>query len=539
MIAVKKSRARSSDRKPPGVQPANEARTLPLAAPVRGWVEGAALTEQNGLFVGDNVLPTTRGVRMRGGRYRVATVTDPVTSMFVYRSATSEAIFAATATDVYDVSAFDPNTAPTADLSGRNGGLYSTAMMGTVAGEYLYIVNGADKAQLFDGTTWTEIDDLSTPAITGVTTSDLRYVWKHKNRLWFIENGTKTAWYLPVDNVGGAAADFALDGVFQLGGSLMIGATWSQDSGDGMDDRCVFVSDQGEVAVYAGTNPASSADWALVGLYRMPPPLGQDAHVRAGGDIVFATSGGLIPLSEVISKDPAALELSSISRNIRPSWNSQVRSSLAAQPWHVVKWPREQLIAIVMPTSDEEVFVANSETGAWARYTGWDMQCAAIYNDIMYFGSTDGNIYQAERGGQDDGMPYTCRWAYAPQDLGFGGVSKVGNALRATFAAGNEFTPQLSMSQDYKVNFPSQPNAADDPATDAAVWDGGLWDTALWDAAVLDVNEIPIISTGWVSQGAVGTTLVPQYQITIDSVNRPYIEFLASDVLFEVGAPVG
>jgi hypothetical protein len=491
------------------------------------------------LFVGDNVFPTTRGVRVRGGRYKVATIGDPVTTLFVYRSASSETIFAASDTDVYDISAFNDSVVPTAELSSRNSGIYSAEMMGTTAGEYLYIVNGADSAQLFDGSTWTEIDAVSTPSITGVATADLRYVWKHKNRLWFIEAGTKTAWYLPVDSVGGAAADFALDGVFELGGALLFGATWSQESGDGPDDRCIFVSDQGEVAVYAGTDPASASTWALVGLYRMPPALGQDAHMKAGGDIVIATNGGLIPLSEVINKDPAILELSAVSHSIRPSWDMQSRVALAAKPWQIVKWPREQMIAIVMPTSDNEVFVTNSATGAWGRYTGWDMQCAAIYGQQMYFGSEDGFIYQAERGGSDDGAAYTASWAYSPQDLGFPGALKVGNAMRATFAAGNEFIPQLSISEDYRVAFPSPPNAANDPASAAAVWDTGLWDTALWDAAALDVNEIPIITTGWVSQGSFGVTLVPQFQITMDSDNRPYIEFLSADVLFELGSVIG
>lgn len=31
------------------------------------------------------------------------------------------------------------------------GGYYSTAMIGTVGGDYLYAVNGANKPQLYDG----------------------------------------------------------------------------------------------------------------------------------------------------------------------------------------------------------------------------------------------------------------------------------------------------------------------------------------------------------------------------------------------------
>jgi len=538
-IDVRKSRVQGGGRKPPTAAPASNAQTLTLAAPTRGLLEGAALSEQDGLIRATNVFPTTRGVRVRGGSYKVATIGDPVVSAFVFRSASTEKLFAASDTDIYDVSALNPASVPTADVTGQTSGLYSVAMMGAATTQYLYAVNGDDEAQLYDGSSWTAINGASSPAITGVTTSDLRYVWLHKNRLWFIEKGTRTAWYLPVDSIGGAAADFSLDGVFKLGGNLLFGATWSQDSGDGMDDRVVFVSDQGEVAVYAGTNPASAAEWAIVGVYKMPPPLGQDAHIKAGGDLIFATEGGLIPLSAVMAKDPGILELSAISRPIQPSWSAQMRAYQPATPWQVVKWPREEMVAVIMPTSQSELFVVNSATGGWGKYTGWDAQCATIFGRQLYFGATDGFIYQCERGGSDDGAPYTASWAYSPQYLGVGAVTKVVNGLRATFAAVNEFTPQLSMSTNYIVDFPAVPDAADDPVAASAVWDVGLWDVATWDSASLSPVEAPVTTTGWVSQGKVGETIIPQFQITSDSENRPNIEFLSADVLFETGAPVG
>lgn len=538
MIALKKSRAASTDRRP-APAPVAQAQSRSLPAPLRGWVEGSALGLSDGLWASENVFPTNRGVRLRGGCYKSATIGSPVTSMFAYRAAGSEKLFAASATDIYDVSALDPVTAPVADITGQTGGLYSTAQLGTVGAQFLLAVNGSDEAQLYDGSAWTQINGSSSPAITGVPTENLKYVWTHKNRFWFIEKATSTAWYLPVDTAGGAAADFSLAGVFQDGGALLFGATWSQDSGSGMDDRMVFVSDRGEVAIYAGTNPASAADWALVGLYKMGNPLGPHAHIKAGGDLLIGTDVGLVSLSAIMQKDPAALEASAVSAAIEPTWKELSRGYVATAPWQIMKWPRESMAFVAAPSASGRSLVANINSGSWSQYTGWDVQCMALFNGLMYFGSADGFLYQAERGGSDDGTSYTCRWAYSPQDLGSGASHKAASAMRATFAASTPFNPQLSLGVDYQVSFPAPPQSALDDAAPTSTWDHGLWDTAIWDESLLNSAEAPIALTGWVAQGAKGTTIIPQFQVTVDGANRPNVEFLSSEVLFEVGGVLG
>lgn len=538
MIQVRKSRAASTDRKP-SASPAAPAQIETLAPSIAGWVEATALEQQAGLWAAENVFVTTRGLRVRGGAYKSATVGDPVKTMFSYQGSGVEKLFAATATDVYDISGLDPDNIPTADITGQTSGNYSSTQLGTVADQYMYAVNGADNAQLFDGSAWVEVDGASTPAITGVSTSDFGYVWTHKNRFWFIEKDSNSAWYLPVDSIGGAAGEFSLDGVFQLGGSLAYGATWSNDSGSGMDDRIVFVSDEGEIAVYSGTNPASASEWSLVGVYSMARPLGHDAHVKAGGDILMATEAGIIPLSVAITKDPSALELNTVTANIRHSWRDKARGQSASEPWKMVKWPRENMLLLAMPNSADETFVANINSGAWSKYTGWDVKTVAIFNDVVYFGSGDGFIYQAERGASDNGTAYVAKWAFAPQYLNASGSLKICNALRATFAASGEFNVQISVTTDYQVKFPAAPASVADDLDPVSTWDTGLWDSAVWDSLALNLVAAPIVNTGWVSQGGSGYAITPQFQITCEGENRPVIEFLSADVLYVVGAPVG
>jgi hypothetical protein len=44
-------------------------------------------------------------------------------------------------------------------------------------------------------------------------------------------------------------------------------ADWSIDAGIGIDDYAAFISDQGEVALYKGSDPTSATTWALVGTF--------------------------------------------------------------------------------------------------------------------------------------------------------------------------------------------------------------------------------------------------------------------------------
>src|SRR3546814_7978346 len=61
-------------------------------------------------------------------------------------------------------------------------------------------------------------------------------------------------------------------------------------SDSGLSEQNIFVSTEGEVAVYQGSDPGEAATWSKVGVYRIGKPLGARAHFRGGGDIAIATS---------------------------------------------------------------------------------------------------------------------------------------------------------------------------------------------------------------------------------------------------------
>lgn len=521
-----------------GQTPKPEALEYPFPAPTRGLILNEPLTrpQPGGARILDNWICDLSTIRVRKGYLKHATVTDPATELFNYKDGSTEKLFATTADSIYDItSPADPDVAPTADVSAQTSGDYSHEQFGTAGGQYLYAVNGADEAQLFDGSSWTQINGASSPAITGVTTDKFRHVWSFANRLFFIGDDMDV-WYLPVDSLGGAANKFSLAGVMKKGGRLLFGATWSLDSGDGLDDKWIVVSTEGEVAIYEGTNPGSAADWSKVGVYQIGRPLGRNATMQAGGDLLIATEIGLVPVSEAIRKDVAALSLGAVSRRIEPYWQTRAKG-FSAQPWKIEKWPAENIMVVSQPetvTTLGTALIANLQTGAWSRFTGTDTRSIGYYGGDVYFGSNDGTVHKMQAAGSDNGMPYTaaCLWQHDQMDLP--DRQKTVAQMRPVFRSGTDIRPQIRALSNYSETLTSAPNAAADSATEG--WDLSTWDSSNWDASA--GGGVNPEDSQWTAVGVTGHAIAPELQITFGGQTPPDAELIAISSTFWPGALV-
>jgi hypothetical protein len=524
-------RKRAARRK--GETPKAIALSATFPAPIRGWIinENLVAPSPGGASILDNFLCTTTGVRPRAGSLKRATLGAPVKSMFSYKSGVMDRFFAATDANIFDITTVaDPETAPAAAVSGQTDGEYSTQQFGTAGGDYFYAVNGANDAQLYDGTTWQAVNGASTPIdITGVDTSNLSHVWRFANRLFFVEENTMVAHYLGVDSIGGTASQFSLAGVFSKGGSLLFGDTWSLDAGDGLDDKCVFVSTEGEVAIYEGTNPGNSADWRLEGVYEITKPLGKNATMQAGGDLLIATDVGMVPLSQAISKDKAALALNSVSAEITTYW--QRKAAALQRPWQIIKWAEKNLMLVSQPGQNEfSCLAVNLQTKAWSRITNWNTNCLGYFDGDAFFGTVDGTVHQMERTGSDDGMPYTCAYLGLYEQLG-SGVQKTVHQARATFQSRTPITPQVTVRTDYDETLSVPPNSVADFQTDA--WGTAIWGTSTWGARP-DRQTI----ARWGSVGRTGYSIAPEVQLTFGTALAPDAELAAFDMTYTEGALV-
>lgn len=536
--------------------------TTLFPAPIGGWIANRSKALSRGpdlppgAAVMENWFPTATGIKLRRGTQRHATVgvgADPVFSLFTYTVGTQEQLFACTMSTIYDVTNItaavpveigvgdddvlgtgepdevigepaDPGIAVLTDLTNGN---WVVCPIRTDAGTFLRGVNGSDTPWVYDGAAFGDTPALTFEAGEVAEPEDLSYVWSFKSRLFFIRKDTMDAYYLPVNQIGGELAVLPLGSIFPLGGSLLFGASWSlgTSSAGGLSAQCIFVTTEGEVAVYQGSNPDSADDWSLVGVYRIGKPLGKQAYIRAGGDIIIATTIGLLPLSAAVQLDYAALAGGAVSSPIEDAWKEAVQRR-GPGDWQCITWPDEAMVMVAPPSTDgQNVLVANSSTGAWCRYTGFNPRCFATWRGGLYFGADGGQVVQFGITGSDQGGTYTGRYMGLFDDLGAPASRKVARMVRATLQSTVSITPGVSVTFDWNQNFPAAPNA--EPAQVDSVWDGAIWDQARWDS-----ESLSSIYQRWTAAGGSGARVAPIVQITSGATIPIDAELIAVELTF-------
>lgn len=513
-----------------------QATTLP--APTRGIIQSENYTYMTpgGALVCDNWMPTMRGLKLRGGcqRWCVLPETTPIISGFEYISGNVQRMYAANATKLYDTT----TTTPTLIKSGQASGNYCASQLANQAGDFMMVVNdGGDFPLRFDGTTWTTLNagQITGPAgSTVVAGKNLTYVWKYRNRWFFIEGGSMNAWYLPLNANQGALSMIPLSGAATKGGKLLFGASWSIDAGDGIDDKCVFVTDQGELLIFTGSDPSTASNWKQEGRYAVPRPMGMNAHIPIGGDMLIATVEGIVPISQAITKDAAQLDLAALTVKIKTMWREEVLAK-GALPWTMKKWDEFGGLFVTWPggaPGGRYCAAANSATGAWCRFVGYDAMCFMQIRGDLFFGTQGGIVMQADRTGMDDGLPYTAVLVGGWEMFQQTSAQVVWHQARASFFSGNAepFQPQLSATVDYQIVIPTPPPAGPDPGL-KDVWDQGLWDKMKWDQPSVTVS--PVRNTGWVSIGMTGYSHAPIVQVTVAQQAKPDVELISIAATYE------
>lgn len=534
-------------------------------SPVAGWISNRAMSNPaasggaQGAAVLDNFFPNAKSATLRRGSQLYATLGEgdkPVRSLFTFKDGNIERMFGANDDAIYDLTNIDSDNnyelaTENDDLlvtaAGDNIGWTSTlqhvAMSGLTGGDWITTqfvnpdgdvflrgVNGADPSFIYDGNTFDTSPAITFPSGETLTSADLSYIWSYKLRLFFIQKDSLDAWYLPVDQIAGELKKFPLGGIFDLGGSLLFGASWSLDSGNsgGLSDQCIFVSTQGEVAVYQGLSPDDQS-WQLVGKYRIGEPLGKRAWIRAGGDIIVATSIGFIPLSKAIQMEYAALHMGAVSAPIEPSWNEAYLNR--GKGWTCELWPEGQMISISLPKdeSDDDVFfVVNSSTGAWARFTNWYGTCQAVFRGNLYFGSINGRVVQAMASGLDLGAPYTGAYIPLFEDYGDPMSYKTGMNASAAIRSMTGVSEKVTSMWDFDETLPDAPSS--DYVPRGSLWDVGVWGEAVWSGRMDSIyqNKRKSIS----GYGRYGSVCL---QITSGSVVPTDAEVISLTVTFDIG----
>lgn len=448
-----------------------------LPAPVRGWNTRDPVNTLRPEYaqVLENWYPTQGEVLLRGGSLDHATGAGASVRTLISfpRPGTTTQLLAATNSGIYNVTA---GGAWPAVAQALTDGRFEHVIMTNSAGtNFLWGVNGVETAKMYDGTTW------STPTITGVTTSNLNWCWLFKRRIFAIEKNSMNAWYLPIDSIAGVAAKLPLGGIFKRGGVLLSGAAWTLDGGRGIDDYCVFVTSEGEVAVYQGVNPASATDWSLVGVFFAGRPPSRRCFTDYGGDLALITEMGIIPLSRLVAN--ALLRPSeALTDAIRPTFSDLVRENKSNSGWTILIYPAVNALIVNVPQANSVSVqvVMNIITGAWCSFDSWNAECFTVHEGVLYFGTFAGSVVKAWDGvlTSDNGTDVLGTVLTAGYRFYGARQSQVG-MLRPLFSSDGTFELRLGLVADYDVPEITStiPRGV---APGISVWGTAVWGTAVW-----------------------------------------------------------
>lgn len=496
-----------------------------LSAPVGGWNARDALGEMApaDAVTLTNWFPATSDVIMRYGYSLHATgFPAQVDTVMNYVSGTASKLFGISSGSIYD--ATSAGAIGAAAVTALTNSRFQYVNYTTAGGSYLVAVNGADKARYYTGSAWAKDGDGAPYDVTGVNTNTLININVHKFRIWYVQKYTLKAWYLATGAIGGAATAFDLSGTAQLGGELVGMYTWTIDAGYGVDDLAAFITSEGEVIVYRGTDPASANTWALVGVFRIGAPIGTRCGVKFAGDLLLITQDGVVPLSGALQSSRTNPRVA-MTDKIQYAVSTSVSAYGTNFGWQLLPFPKENMLFLNVPVAEgstQQQYVMNTITKSWCNFTGWEANCWELFNDNPYFG---GNkfIGKAWDTYADNATSINCDGLQAFNYFGSPGQLKRCTMIRPIFLTDGSPSISANVNVDFDASDTTGPLSFN--PTTYGTWDSGLWDTALWGGDLT-------VQKNWQGATGVGYCFAPRVKAASKTIR---VQWVSTDLALEKG----
>ena len=128
-------------------------------------------------------------------------------------------------------------------------------------------------------------------------------------------------------------------------------------------------------------------------------------------------------------------------------------------------------------TSGYDQWVMNTITGAWARFKDVEAVCWGAHNRKLYFGGTDGKVYEFDEGYEtDNGTEIDAVAIQAWSDLGLPHEKRMA-ACRPVISSTGSISYSLDIGFDFLAVSPSDPIAV---TSSGSPWDISPWDISPW-----------------------------------------------------------
>jgi hypothetical protein len=457
--------------------------SITIPAPTGGWnaKDPLDIMPENDAVSLVNIFPETGTCTFRSGfrEHADSMGTDEIQTLaqFVKADGTKYLLAGANG-NIYNASTYGGAGASLG--SGFTSNKWQTTNFRASGATYIVFFNGFDQPKKWDGTTF---NDATYTHANLADDLNLIQGWPYKNHMYVLEKEKAKIYFVTtVDAVQGALTEFEVGPILRRGGGLLWGATWSRDSGGGLEELMVLCSDQGEILVYAGDNPSAS-NWGLVGRYYLPTPIGRRSWFNLDADLVVLTVNGAIPLSRVLGGTDMQQVYTSVTDKIQNAFNSAARDYSSNFGWEGAVYARGHYLLLNIPIVDggrTEQYVMNTYTGAWCRFTGQNASTWCIFNSKLYFGGMDGKIYEADYGTNDNDQPTEVALKTAFSYCGDRSVKKRFLMVRPTITGSDGLEFLIDVDTDFSNK--TLTGTASTVGSVASPWNDSPWNTTGWSA---------------------------------------------------------
>lgn len=360
-------------------------------------------------------------------------------------------------------------------------------------------------------------------AITGVAPEDLIYPTVFKNRLFFVQKHSTKAWYLPVQSLGGAAQVVDLSSMFTKGGYLVAAENWSLDAGYGMDDYLVFMSSNGQVVVYKGTDPASAATWSMIGVFDIGSPVGQRCFVKYAGDLLVISKDGVVPLSQSLMSTRVNAQIA-LTDKVQYSIGKYIDNNRDVFGWQLTVFADADMLIVNVPVSGGTYiqYVMNTISKAWSTFSGWDANCWVVHQDKLYFGGNTA-VCRAWNSLTDNNTAININAQQSFNYFGKYSVLKQVKMARPVISTDGAPAILFGINVDFDMSNPTGVPTFT-PST-SGIWDASLWDVGLW-------GGDPIVKKDWQSVFGLGYAISAHL---VGQVKGTQLRWASTDFMMEDG----
>ena len=462
-----------------------------------------------------NLMPVEYGLRLRKGYREWANIPTgkKVNTIIPFEGQESDAsgdrLWAVTEDGIYDITLFN-TTAPVLEVD-WTGTPPTTGEQGF--GVWSEFTNDADNRFLQyadaerglyeyseDTQAWT------VPSLTGPVVDNIAFVTTWKNRFWYIEQDSASAWYLAPDSNSGNCTKFTFGSKFTHGGELKALYNWTIDGGNGVDDFLIAIGRGGDVLVYQGSDP-SQPDFGLVGSFFIGEvPESRRLAVDYGGELYILSTYGIISIRDLLQGVAPLHPEQSPSAKINRFLRADIQKGKDEFNWALNVHPADGFLQVVTPYSsvrpqDAIQYNQNLVTRAWGMWQGVPTNCADTWNDNYYMGDLEGSIwlYDGEvdgttlAGAVGEAIEFDILTSFQAPGGQHANYKNVGFIRTIGVLAGTA-NINVKAVYDYAVETTLVPPTAP-PATGANVWDSAQWDVDLWDFTAEGVS-LPLGSLG-------------------------------------------